>query len=217
VAVADERSNSLIVAAASDAMPEIDRLVKEIDVEVDEVTEIRLFPLTNSDPNDVVEILTQLFPDPTTSNQQQGGRFGGFRGGFGGGGFNRGQQTQTSQRAAKQSRVISVADARTSSVIVTAARDIMPEIEKMIRQLDANRRGRQRVYVYNLENADVTQVEQIVRDMFDRSNNGRNNNQQQSALASRQQQTIQQQGSNTGIGAGQGTRGGNNLGTQFGQ
>src|SRR6185436_11353100 len=51
VAVADERSNSLIVAAASDAMPEIERLVKEIDVPVDEVTEIRLFPLTNSDPN----------------------------------------------------------------------------------------------------------------------------------------------------------------------
>ncbi|HUS36596.1 MAG TPA: secretin N-terminal domain-containing protein [Verrucomicrobiae bacterium] len=225
VAVADERSNSLIVAAASDAMPEIERLVKEVDVEVDEVTEIRLFPLTNSDPNDVVEILAQLFPDPTTSNQQQGGRFGGFRGGFGGGqfgggggGFNRGQQTQTSQRAAKQSRVISVADARTSSVIVTAGRDVMPEIEKMIRQLDANRRGRQKVYVYNLENADVTQVEQIVRDMFDRSNNGRNNNQQQSALSSRQQQSIQQQGLNTGVGAGQGTRGGgNNLGAQFGQ
>jgi type II secretory pathway component GspD/PulD (secretin) len=223
VAVADERSNSLIVAAASEAMPEIDRLVKEIDVEVDEVTEIRLFPLTNSDPNDVVEILAQLFPDPTTSNQQQGGgRFGGFRGGFGGqfgggGGFNRGQQTTQSQRAAKQSRVISVADARTSSVIVTAARDIMPEIEKMIRQLDANRRGRQRVYVYNLENADVTQVEQIVRDMFDRSNNGRNNNQQQSALTSRQQQTIQQQGANTGGGIGQGTRGGNNLGGAFSQ
>lgn len=221
VAVADERSNSLIIAAASDAMPEIDRLVKEIDIEVDEVTEIRLFPLTNSDPNDVVEILTQLFPDPTSSNQQQGGRFGGFRGGFGGGGqfgrFNRGQQTTPSERASKQSRVISVADARTSSVIVTAARDVMPEIEKMIRQLDANRRGRQRVYVYNLENADVTQVEQVVRDMFDRSNNGRNNNQQQSALTSRQQQTIQQQGLNTGVGAGQGTRGGNNLGGQFGQ
>jgi hypothetical protein len=87
----------------------------------------------------------------------------------------------------------------------------------MIRQLDANRRGRQRVYVYNLENADVTQVEQVVRDMFDRSNNGRNNNQQQSALTSRQQQTIQQQGLNTGVGAGQGTRGNNNLGGQFGQ
>jgi general secretion pathway protein D len=216
VAVADERSNSLIVAAAADAMPEIERLVKEVDVEVDEVTEIRLFPLTNSDPNDVVEILTQLFPDPTSSNQQQGGRFGGFRGGFGG--FGRAQQPTPSERASKQSRVISVADARTSSVIVTAARDIMPEIEKMIRQLDANRRGRQRVYVYNLENADVTQVEEIVRGMFDRSNNSRNNNQQESALRSRQQQTIQQQGLNTGgAGGGQGFRGGNNFGGQIGQ
>ena len=215
VAVADERSNSLIVAAAAEAMPEIDRLVKEVDIEVDEVTEIRLFPLNNSDPNDVVEILSQLFPDPTTSNQQQGGRFGGFRGGFGG--FGRQQQPTPSERATKQTRVISVADARTSSVIVTAARDIMPEIESMIKQLDANRRGRQRVYVYNLENADVTQVEQVVRDMFDRSNQSRNNNQNRSALQNRIEQNVQNQGVNNAAGQGFGGNagGGGNLGAQF--
>lgn len=230
VAVADERSNSLIVAAAADAMPEIDRLVKEIDVPVDEVTEIRLFPLQNSDPNELVDLLTQLFPDPTTSNQQGGNRFGGFRGGFGGGGFggggfggnrfgggNRGGQTGTSERAVKQSRVMAVADARTSSLIVTASRDLMPQIEAMVKQLDSSKAKRKHVYVYNLENADVTQVEQIVRDMFDTSNNSRNNN-QQSALANRQTQAIQNQnvGGANGIGQGLGG-GGGNLGGQFGR
>lgn len=206
VAVADERSNSLIVAAPEAAMPEIERLVKEIDVEVDEVTELRVFPLQNSDPAELSEILTQLFPDPTTSTQQ-GGRFGGFGGGFGGGGpFGpgggfRGAQNNSSERAKKQGRVIAVADARTGSLIVTASRDLMPQIEAMIKQLDQSRAKRQRVYVYNLENADVSQVEQIVRDMFDRSNLSRNNN-QGSALQNRSQQNAQNQGLNQNTGFG---------------
>ncbi|HEY6228153.1 MAG TPA: secretin N-terminal domain-containing protein [Verrucomicrobiae bacterium] len=230
VAVADERSNSLIVAAVPDAMPEIERLVKEIDVPVDEVTEIRLFPLQNSDPYELVDLLTQLFPDPTTSNNQNQNRFGGFRGGFGGGGFggggfgggrfgggNRGQQNTTSERAVKQSRVMAVADGRTSSVIVTASRDLMPQIEQMVRQLDSSKAKKQHVYVYNIENADVTQIEQIVRQMFDTSNNSQNNN-TTSALASRQTQAIQNQntGGNT-IGQGFGGGGGGGLGNQFGR
>jgi hypothetical protein len=203
--------------------------VKEIDVPVDEVTEIRLFPLQNSDPYELVDLLTQLFPDPTTSNQQGQNRFGGFRGGFGGGGFggggnrfggggfNRGQQSTTSERAVKQTRVTAVADARTSSLIVTAARDLMPQIEAMVRQLDSSKAKKKKVFVYNLENADVTQVEQIVRDMFDTSNASRNN-QQQSALANRQTQAIQNQNTGGTIGQGfGGGGGGGNLGNQFGR
>jgi general secretion pathway protein D len=217
VAVADERSNSLIVAAAADAMPEIERLVKEVDVEVDEVTEIRLFPLRNSDPFELVDMLSQLFPDPTTSTSQQGqGRFGGFTGGFRGGNVNRGQPTATtSERAKKQSRVLAVADARTSSLIVTAARDLMPQIEAMVKQLDSSPAKKKRVFVYNLENADVTQVEQIVRDMFDTGNNSRNAN-TASALSQRQTQNIQQQGATTGTGQSVGA-GGGGLGAQFGR
>src|SRR4051812_3184043 len=229
VAVADERSNSLVVAAAAGGMPEIERLVKEIDVPVDEVTEIRLFPLQKSDPYELVDLLTQLFPDPTTSNQQGQNRFGGFRGGFGqGGGFgggnrfgcgNRGQTT-TSERAIKQRRVMAVADGGTSSVIVTASRDLMPQIEAMVRQLDGSKAKKKHVFVYNLENADVTQVQQIVRDMFDTGNNSVNNN-QQSALSSRQTQAIQNQNSSAnGLGqgfGGGGGGGGGGLGNQFGR
>jgi type II secretory pathway component GspD/PulD (secretin) len=228
VAVADERSNSLIVAAAQDAMPEIERLVNEVDVAVDDVTEIRVFPLMNSDPNDLADILSQLFPDPTTSstanNQRFGNpRFGGGFGGFGGGGpggFNRGAQTaNTSERAKKQGRVVAVADARTASLIVTAARELMPQIEAMIKRLDASRARHQVVKVYTIENADVQQVEQVVRDMFDRSNNGRNNNNQNSALATRQQQNIQNQstGMSSGLGGGTGAGGASGLGAAFGR
>jgi type II secretory pathway component GspD/PulD (secretin) len=118
----------------------------------------------------------------------------------------------------KQSRVISVADARTSSVIVTASRDLMPQIEAMIHQLDSSRAKQKHVFVYNIENADVTQVEQIVRDMFDTSNNSRNQN-TTSALANRQNQAIQNQnvGGQNSLGQGFGGGGGGGLGNQFGR
>jgi type II secretory pathway component GspD/PulD (secretin) len=229
VAVADERSNSLIVAAAQDAMPEIERLVTEVDIPVDDVTEIRVFPLMNSDPNEIADILAQLFPDPTTGTTANNQRFGGprFGGGFGGqggfggfGGFNRGGQNNsanTSERARKQGRVTAVADARTSSLIVTASHDLMPQIEAMIKRLDASRARRQVVKVYTIENADVTQVEQAVRDMFDRNNTGRNNNNNQSALTSRQQQNIQNQSTTGTSGFGGNGLGGGGLGNSFGR
>jgi hypothetical protein len=68
---------------------------------------------------------------------------------------------------------------------------------------------KQKVFVYSLENADVQQVEQIVRDMFDRSGvstsrGGQNDN---NALQNRSQ--MNQQGSSTsgGVGNNNGTGG----------
>jgi len=98
-------------------------------------------------------------------------------------------------------------------IIISAASELMPQIAEMIAQLDASPAKKQKVFVYSLENADVQQVEQILRDMFDRSNlqGNRNSANQNSALSNRRQQT--QQG--TGMGNGFGSGGfGNGLGGQ---
>lgn len=215
VAVADERSNSLVVAAPDAAIPTIQDLVDRLDVPVDDVTELRVFPLRNSDPQELADLLAELFPDETTGTQQF--QFGGGRGGFGGfGGFGgrggRGNQAQTSERAKKKGRVIAVAEPRTSMLVVSAASELMPQIEAMINRIDASPRGKQKVYVLPLENADPTEVQRTLAEMFDRSNQGRNNNNQnQSALQSRTQQNIQNQGQNN-QGFGQGFGGGGNQG-----
>ena len=93
----------------------------------------------------------------------------------------------------KMGRVSAVPDARTSSLIVSAASELMDQIAEMIEQLDSSPARKQKVFVYSLENADVQQVEQIVRDMFQRSTtqNNRNNQNQNSALSTRSQQNQQ--------------------------
>ncbi|HKX61801.1 MAG TPA: secretin N-terminal domain-containing protein [Verrucomicrobiae bacterium] len=212
VAVADERSNSLVVSAPDEFIPEIETLVREIDVSISDVTELRVFPLSNADPQEMADIMGQLFPDETgtTGNNPGDFRFGGFPGGginFGNNNNNRRRgnnntaNANQSDRMKKKGRVVAVPDLRTSSLIVSADMELMPQIEAMIQRLDANQARKQKVYVYSIENADVQQVEQIVRDMFDRSGTGnRNNNLQNNPFQNRSQQSQQQQNQNNGLG-----------------
>jgi type II secretory pathway component GspD/PulD (secretin) len=116
----------------------------------------------------------------------------------------------------KKGRVSAVADQRTSSLIVSAASELMPQIEEMIKQLDVPAK-KQKVFVYSLENADVQQVEQILRDMFDRSGTSANRNGQNQNNALQNRSQMNQQGSTTsgGVGNNQGIGGfGGNGGNQ---
>lgn len=198
-AVSDERSNSLVVTAPADIMPTIEQLVKEIDVDVEDITELKVFRLKYSDPVEMSEVLANLFPDETQSSSRSGSsgsRFGSF------GGSSRfrapGTTSNNSERAKKQGRVLAVPDRRTASVIVTASRDMMKQIELMITQLDSDPAKKQSVYVYPVENADVQQLQSILQSLFTTSNSrsgssGRSGSSQNSPLTTRAQQQSQTQ------------------------
>ncbi len=231
-AQADEQSNTLILSASPDHMAVLVQMVKEIDQPVADVTEIRLFNLHNADPTELADQLAQLFPDGSNRNSDQaqatvqfggppGG--GGGPGGFGGppgGPFGGGAQTDestTSTRAKKKSAVIAVPDPRTSSLVVTAASALMPQIAKMIETLDASSARREIVQVYDLHNADPQDVSSILQDLFNRNSSTRNNNNsdrtsllgQGNPLTTRE--TQQQTGSTSGT-SGSGSTGGRTTG-----
>ena len=212
-AVADERTNSLVVSAPEELIPTIEEVVTAVDTNVEDVTELRVFRLQNSDPQEIADVLAELFPDETNTDSRSQVQFGG--GPFGRGGFpgfgnrsNNNSGNQQSERMLRQGRVIAVADRRTSSVIVSASRDLMGQISQMIAQLDTDPARKQKVFVYSLENADVQNVEEILRGLFE-SQNSRGSatsrqNTQENPLNNRttgnNQSTI-----GTGLGTGQGT------------
>lgn len=228
VAVADEHSNSLIVSAAESQFPGIKLLIDSVDTDVQDLTEVRVFHLKNADPVEMADLLTELFPDTTRQDETRGGgfRFGGGGGGPGGGGFpggaaaffggrGQGNTTQT-ERSKKMGRVIAVADSRTSSMVVSAAKELMPQISEMILQLDADPSKKKRVFVYNLENANVTEVEPVLRELFDTQNTRNSTTTQNDALQNRANQANQNRlgntggfGGNGGFGGGGGGLGGN--------
>ena len=222
VAVADEHSNSIIINAPDDAMPAIEELIRSVDTNVQDVTELRVFRLQHADPVEMSEVLAGLFPDPTTgTDSQRNQRFGGGFGMFGG---NRGGGTgaATSDRAKKKGKVITVPDQRTSSIIVSADHEMMDQIADMVKQLDANPARKQKVYVYDLQNADPQQVQEVLRGLFESQNTqnrSTQNRSQNSALTTRSTQQQQQQNNrNTGGGFGGGGGGtGGGTGGGFGR
>ena len=221
VATADERANSLIVAASPDVIPAITALVKQLDQQVNDLTEVRLFHLRNADPAELVDQLAQLFPDETGTGSSQGQAALGMDGPPGGGGSEAetaSAQSNTGERKTKQGRVLAVADPRTSSLLVSAARTSMPQIAQLIERLDADAGRKEIVSHWDLRNADPQDVKQVLQDLFNRNNTAQNNNNnsllvQNNPLTTRQ--TQQQSSTTTGslnLGGSGASRGSNSSG-----
>jgi type II secretory pathway component GspD/PulD (secretin) len=109
----------------------------------------------------------------------------------------------------KLGKVVAVPDPRTGSIIVAASKTLMPQIEEMIRELDADKGKKEVVGFYELQNADPQDVSQNLQDLFNRINVRMQNNNNQNSLLGRnnpltQRETQNQQattGANTGFGS----------------
>jgi len=230
--IANEAGNSIVVTETQANIRHLAEIIKAIDTSAEDVTEVRVFRLKHHDPTEIANLLTGLFSEQGNTTTSQVpirfggfGPFGGFRGGFGGGNFGRqgggNAQANTTgnnqaDRIKKRQQVVAVADPRTSSVVVTAAKDLIEQIAGMIDQLDQESPGKmQHVSVIHLENADPQQVQQVLQDMFQSTTSQRNSaSTQLSPLQTRIQQnegsmtSSTRPGSTTGLGT---SRSGNGL------
>ncbi|HLH52874.1 MAG TPA: secretin N-terminal domain-containing protein [Verrucomicrobiae bacterium] len=212
VAVADDRSNSVVISAPPDLLTAIDDMIDKIDQQITDTTELRVFRLANADPAELADQLSQLFPDETNSNNNNQNNNVPFffrgRGGFPG----QANTTQSSDRMKKLGKVLAVADPRTASLIVTASKSLMPQIAEMISELDSDKGKREVVSYYELQNADPQDVYQNLQDLFNRSTVRMQNNNNQNTFLGRNnpltvRQTQNQQsttGNNTAGGLGTG-------------
>ncbi|PAW75477.1 MAG: hypothetical protein B9S33_21580, partial [Pedosphaera sp. Tous-C6FEB] len=173
VASADELSNSLVVSAPESQMPIIEDLVKQVDVPVEDITEVKVFRLKYANADETANLIKNLFPDTSTqgnrNSSSRSGSFFGFRP-PGTGGSSSGGSGGSSERLLKQNRVVAVADNRTMSVIVTASPTLMEQITGMITQLDSDPSKQQKVFVIPVENADPAQMQQILQSLFPTQN-----------------------------------------------
>jgi hypothetical protein len=175
---------------------------------------------------EVANLITQVFADQ--SGQNGGGqaapvRFGGFggpggfanffgggRGGQGGGGRGfggqGGQGGQSTDRIRQHAKVTAIADQRTQSVIVTAPKDMMAQVEELVTQIDRDSPKVAKVSVIRLENADPQEVQKALQ-AFAASNGRTTQNSQNSPLT---QRALQNTGSSSsGFGTSSSGFGGN--------
>jgi general secretion pathway protein D len=224
VAVGDDRSNSLVVSAPADLVATIETMVKEIDQEVSDVTELRVFPLKNADPSETADQLATLFPDPTSSTggNQNNVPFFMRAGPFGGGGRGATATGANSERAKKMGRVLAVPDPRTSSIIITASKTLMPQIADMIAELDSDKGRKEVVGFFDLQNADPQDVYNNLQDLFNRSSVRQQNNNQNALMGQNNplSQRVRQSSANIGntsttFGSGMGGGGSRSIGGGF--
>jgi type II secretory pathway component GspD/PulD (secretin) len=205
-AVADDRSNSLVVSGSDEQMALVEELVKQMDVNVDDLTEVRVFRLLYADPQEIADQLTSLFPDPTTrqttssrTSSQPGGPFPFFTRDR----SSSGTSTDPNSRKFTQARVTAVPDPRTGSVIVSASHDLMSQIAGIIEKLDSDPARKKKVYVIKVENRDPQDVVEelqsvIATDSSGNLNNARSTSQQSgSQLNTRQQNNLRNQGNSS--------------------
>jgi general secretion pathway protein D len=178
--VANQAGNSIVITDTQSNIRHLTEIIQSIDSSAEMETEIHVFTLKYANPNDVVAMLSGVFPSSTGGAQNtinigggRGGAAGGLAalfgggGGRGGGGGGRGAGGNTSQaRVQKAQQVLAVADGRTQSVVVTAAKDMMPQIADMIAKVDVDSDRDQQVYVLPLSSADPYQAAQVLQKMF---------------------------------------------------
>ena len=182
-AVGDDRSNSVVVSAPADLLATIESMIKEIDQEVTDVTELRVFRLVNADPSETADQLAMLFPDTTgTGSSSQGSTTPFFFRGFSSRRSSSSSTASNSDRAKKLGRVLAVPDPRTSSIIVMASKTLMPQIADMIAELDSNKGRKEVVGFYDLQNADPAEIYVNLQELFQRNNVRQQNNSQSTLL-----------------------------------
>jgi hypothetical protein len=178
-------------------MAAIKALIAQLDRQEDENMILRVFTLENADPQDVVAQLQVLFPDPTTTQ----GRGGGNRGGRGG------TFTTQSGRLVKQAKVLSVADLRTSSVIVSASEIMMVEVENFIRRIDSDTAGKPEVHVIDMSDVDPLIAQQILQSLVPSRSGVRTTTGFQQGAGAFGTRNTQQRSTATGFGGGAGIGG----------
>ena len=238
--VANAAGNSIVMTDTQANIRHMVEIIKAIDSSAEAETEIRVFHLTHASPSDVATALSGVFPSSSGSgnNNQAPVRFGGGpfgaggfaammagggRSGGGGGGGGRGgggggnSAAGQNDRIRRASQVMAVPDSRTSSVIVTASKDLMTQIAGMVRELDVASTRDQQVHVFRMNNGDPQQAAQVLQNMFQStsgSRTGTSGNAQNSALMQRQQNNNQTTGSTS---SGSGTFGNSGGGRSGGQ
>lgn len=146
--IADLRTNSLVVIAPADSMPLMESLVNAVDVPPD-AAKIRVFPLQNSDAQEMVRTLEGLFGTSTTGRGTGGGTGGGTTST---GTLDEGERRLTLDGAGGsegREALSFTTDTRTNSVIAAGTKGYLDLVEELILQLDTQPIRERKTYVYS--------------------------------------------------------------------
>lgn len=154
----DARTNSLMVMAPADSMAMLEAMIKDFDRIRPVTSEIRLFPLVNSDADTMVQQLTDLFQAQSVTGGDNADGAAPTQLTFGDMG---GEELAT---IGQELRFAS--DPRTNTIIAAGAEIYLNMVEDLIRYLDSQEAESRVTEVYHAKFTDGNQLQQAVSDFI---------------------------------------------------
>ena len=155
IAVADQRTNALIVIANPRDIEEAAALIRQLDVPGPPGTSfLRTFPLRNALAADVVTTISNALSGQMTAARQNMLSFGTL------------DAEGNLVRSSILYNITITADARSNSVIVTAPPDTMSLVEALIKQLDQLPSVETKIRVFTLVNGDAFTLTTLLTNLF---------------------------------------------------
>ncbi len=175
-AVADTRTNSVVVAGNEANLKTVDDLVANIDRQITDIIKIKIYELKNADATQMSNTLKEMFRPQITATQNSGRTTGGTQGGgnnnpfgmFGGGG-NRGATGGAASTGGglPPSMEMEIApDTRTNSVVVKASETFIEIVDEIVEQLDKNPTESTSTYVLDLKNGKAADIAQVLQSLL---------------------------------------------------
>jgi type II secretion system protein D len=145
----DAATNTLIVSAHADVLPEIQEIVNELNEArvSDEDREIRIFPLRVARAEDLAKVMDEMYPVPPMPKDSRG---------------------RPLPHLQKSKEIFVRADRATNSIIVDAPAKRMTEFDEIVKMLDSPRQSDVEVRTYRIERADLTAVTRTLQELASR-------------------------------------------------
>jgi general secretion pathway protein D len=179
---ANASTNTLILTDTQTNVRRIVEIIRALDSQTAGVSEVKVFQLQYANAATAARLITDLFKsDPSTGGgaggRGPGGAMAAFlsgrgRGGPGGQGGPAPSEEATTAGGGRQQKVTASADDRTNTLVVSAPPDLLKVIEGVVEQLDANPAADQAVFTYRLKNANASNLEAVLNNLFGWSGGG---------------------------------------------
>jgi len=144
VVVADQRSNSLVIASSPEDFAEIKRLVDQLESQpLAPIAEIRLITLANNDASMIGDMLRQLFEERLQ------------------------QRLVSGQEENPADRVAIAVEPATNTLLIASSRENFEEMTRIINKIDVEPDLQGVVRIFPLTNAQASTVSDRIQELFD--------------------------------------------------
>ena len=166
-AVADVRTNAVIVAASERNFEMIDDLVRSLDRQISDMLVVKVYELQNADADGMAKILQDIFR-PQVNTTRAAGRTQQSGGGGRGGRFMQmmGNSGNSGTSLSPNDEIEITSDERTNAVIVKASPEYIKIMDEVVDRLDHNPTESTSTYVLPLRFADAPDIAEVIRDLL---------------------------------------------------